>query len=118
MEAAAVDKGRDAYLPIPVMDLVADNRSILVMDHEDGLLNLGCAHRIKEPWKRIEAKLPKMLEALRMDGAGILVIGQGEASDLLVQRREQKHSLRRRVKSSHEKAMIGAGVGPTVVDDA
>jgi len=110
MKAPAVRQGKDAHHALAAFNSVADDGSVLAVDHEDGLINAGAADPVAEPRKWIAAKLMQAFESLGMDGAGILVIGQLDALQLFIQRAEQKPAVDGRLQGRHQKAVVGSGV--------
>ncbi len=110
MEAAVVDQGYDAEQSTVALDPVADDGAVLIAYHGDGLLQGRGAHLIAEPGEGISPESLQVREALGMDRSGVLMIGQSEFAQLLVQAGEEQSLPCRRLGGCHQKAVIGSGV--------
>src|SRR5947208_7647789 len=95
---------------IVLFQLIVHDRTILALNHEDGLLDLNALDFIRKDRKRVEAKLLQVTEALWMNNSRITIGGKLKSlffnEEGFLEFRKQHKTPDRRLGRGHKKAML------------
>ncbi len=99
---------------IVLFQLIVHDRTILALNHEDGLLDLNALDFIRKDRKRVEAKLLQVTEALWMNNSRITIGGKLKSLSFneegFFEFRKQHKTPDRRLGRGHKQAMVATRV--------
>src|SRR5438552_19030714 len=95
---------------IVLFQLIVHDRTILALNHEDGLLDLNALDFIRKDRKRVEAKLLQVTEALWMNNSRITIGGKLKSLSFneegFFEFRQQHKTPDRRLGRGHKQTMV------------